>query len=56
MYENTEPKHAGNCEYWYEQYPWECSCGATPRMSYGEFIALQRAQYLAQKNNSNEIP
>ncbi len=23
------PSHHYQCDYWYDQYPWECSCGLT---------------------------
>ena len=37
--------HKRNCDYHADQYPWECTCGATEKMSYSEWI-LRRAQKL----------
>ena len=32
-------KHSGDCEWHLDQYPWECTCGLLPRMTYAEWIA-----------------
>lgn len=34
--------HHIDCEFWFEQYPWECSCGKLERMSYLEWIERRR--------------
>jgi len=31
-------QHKTDCEFWHDQYPWECSCGLTQRMSYAEWV------------------
>jgi hypothetical protein len=41
--------HSGDCEWHLDQYPWECTCGLLPRMSYLEWVAKQRAVAPAEK-------
>jgi hypothetical protein len=31
--------HHIDCEYWHDQYSWECSCGLTERMTAKEYFA-----------------
>jgi hypothetical protein len=46
---NSAAIHASDCEWHLDQYPWECSCGALPRMSYTEWVTKQREKWAAEK-------
>lgn len=35
--------HSGDCDWHMDQYPWECTCGLLPRMTYAEWIAKRQA-------------
>lgn len=36
-----DARHKDNCEYWHDQYPWECSCGVNKRQSVNEYRAQE---------------
>jgi hypothetical protein len=33
------PPHHPLCEFWFEQYPWECTCGVTGRKRFETMTA-----------------
>lgn len=41
--------HSSDCEWHMDQYPWECTCGLLPRMTYSEWLAKRQAASPAEK-------
>lgn len=40
--------HSEDCGWHLDQYPWECSCGVFPRLTYAEWVKQQRGNSRAR--------
>ena len=47
-----EMKHSFGCDWHLDQYPWECTCGALPAMTYGEWLERRRAEWLTRRKEA----
>jgi hypothetical protein len=48
---DTRKNHHTDCEYWHDQYEWECSCGLGLRMTCGEWLA-KRNEPIKKENGA----
>lgn len=49
MDDPVQRQHATECEYWFDQYPWECTCGVNERTTYSEWVSKRHAEWAAKQ-------